>query len=99
MADVARHNRNHASSGDPSHAVDGHLKLAFDYFVHFFPWAERVVQTATVALRDFAAISSKYDFFEEGRQNFSAAFKEVEAHGCDPYQAMCFVWYAAEPGN
>ena len=61
------------------------------------PWAERVVQSATVALRDFEAISSKYDFFEEGRQNFSPAFKEVEVYGYDAHQAMCFVWYAAEP--
>jgi hypothetical protein len=61
-------------------------------------WAERVAQTATVALRDFATISLNYDFFEEGRQNFSAAFREVEAQGYDPHKAMCFVWYAAEPG-
>ncbi len=61
------------------------------------PWAERVVQTATVALKDFEAISAKYDFFEEGLRNFNAAFKELEAHGYDAHQAMCFVWYVAEP--
>jgi hypothetical protein len=54
-------------------------------------------QTATVALKDFEAISAKYDFFEEGLRNFNAAFKELEAHGNDAHQAMCFVWYVAEP--
>ncbi len=62
------------------------------------PWAERVTQTAAIALRDFATLSSRYDFFEEGSCNFSAAFKEVETQGYNPHDAMCFVWYAAEPG-
>jgi hypothetical protein len=62
-------------------------------------WDERVAETATVALRDFATISSKYDFFEEGRRSFSAAFAEVERQGHDPRQTMCFVWYAAGPGQ
>lgn len=58
---------------------------------------ERVTQTAIAALRDFAAISLKYEFFEEGRRSFSAVFNEVEGQGCDPRDAMCFVWYAVEP--
>jgi hypothetical protein len=57
------------------------------------PWRERVVQTATVALDDFAALSSRFDFFEEGRRSFTSAFAEAEARGDDPHDAMCFVWY------
>jgi hypothetical protein len=62
------------------------------------PWDERVSRTAAAALRDFAAISANYDFLEEGRRNFSRVFHEVEAQAHDPREAMCFVWYAAEPG-
>jgi hypothetical protein len=60
------------------------------------PWAERVAQTAEIALANFAAISTKFDFLEEGRRNFGTAFKDAETRGYDLHEAMCFVWYAAE---
>ena len=36
MADTSRYNRDQARSGDPGHAVNGHLKLALRDLIHFF---------------------------------------------------------------
>ncbi len=43
MADTRRHNRDQPRTGDLSHAVDGHLKLALDHFVDFFLKMEMLV--------------------------------------------------------
>jgi hypothetical protein len=60
------------------------------------PWDVRVVQTAEVALADFARLASKYDFLEEGRRDFATHLKEVEERGGDPAEMMCFVWYVLD---
>ncbi len=52
-----------------------------------------VVQSATVALSDFEALKSRFDFIAEGRSNFGKTFEEFEAEGGDPQDTMCFVWY------
>lgn len=61
------------------------------------PWAERVEETARVALADFTWLLSQFDFFEEGRKIFSRWFDELTRMGHDPRKAMCFVWYLEAP--
>jgi hypothetical protein len=61
------------------------------------PWAERVRQTADVALTGFARLASDHDFLQEGRRGFPTLLQELEEQGGDPADAMCFVWYVAEP--
>ncbi len=55
-------------------------------------WAERVTQTADVALADFTRLASEYDFPEEGRRSFGAHLKEAEGRGGNAAEMMCFVW-------
>ena len=43
MAYTSRHDRDHASSGDLCHPIDGHLKLTLDHFVDFFLRMEMLV--------------------------------------------------------
>ncbi len=57
------------------------------------PWAERVNRTADVALRDFEALQTRFDFIAEGRLSFGTYLDALVADGRDPADSMCFVWY------
>lgn len=57
------------------------------------PWSERVNRTAEVALRDFEALQEHFDFIAEGMVGFATHLDALAAHGRDPADAMCFVWY------
>jgi hypothetical protein len=57
------------------------------------PWQERVKRTAEVALRDFQALQARFDFVAEGRVGFGPHLDALVAHGRDPADSMCFVWY------
>lgn len=57
------------------------------------PWAERVNQTAEVALRDFEALQTRFDFIAEGRLSFGTYLDALAAEGHDSADSMCFVWY------
>lgn len=58
-------------------------------------WAEKVTQSAKIALRSFERLRSSYDFLVEGRGNFQPVL-DAEAKGEDLQAAMCFVWYVAD---
>lgn len=60
------------------------------------PWEDRVAQTATVALRDFAALKDRFDFEEEGMKGFAKHLTAFVSAGGDLADAMCFVWYLNE---
>ncbi len=57
------------------------------------PWSERVNRTAEVGLRDFEALQERFDFVAEGRVGFASYLDALVAHGRDPADSMCFVWY------
>ena len=57
------------------------------------PWEERVTRTAEVALRDFQALQSRFDFIAEGRTLFARHLDALVAQGRDPADSMYFVWY------
>lgn len=57
------------------------------------PWAEKVIQAATIALRDFTALRERYDFLAEGRAHFSTMFDRAIDQGETPESAMVFVWH------
>jgi len=60
------------------------------------PWSDRVAETAKVALADFLALPTKYDFQKEGEgaarvfQKFGQPIAEIE-------EMMWFVWYVEAP--
>lgn len=57
------------------------------------PWQERVTRTAEVALRDFQALQTRFDFISEGRVGFAPYLDALVAEGRDPADSMSFVWY------
>jgi hypothetical protein len=57
------------------------------------PWSERVALTAEVALRNFRAITSRFDMVAEGRLAFPAQLDALVADGEDPSDFIWFVWY------
>src|SRR4029077_14706866 len=71
--------------------VDTHRSVSKE-----LPWAERVIQTADVALADFTLLTSEYNFLEEGRRGFSTHLQDVEERGGNPAELMCFVWYVLD---
>src|ERR1700737_4055929 len=71
--------------------VDTHRSVSKE-----LPWAERVIQTADVALADFIRLASKYNFLGEGGRVFSTHLKDVEEQGGNPAEMMRFVWYVLD---
>lgn len=59
-------------------------------------WEDLVNRSASIALRQFETLKSKFDFKEEGRKAFASSFSKLESEGEDPQDYACFVWYARD---
>jgi hypothetical protein len=59
-------------------------------------WGDRVVKTAKTALAEFMYLKSKYDFVQEGMNEFGERLAEAEKRGGNIKDMMYFVWYALD---
>lgn len=59
-------------------------------------WDDLVSRSASIALRQFETLKSKFNFEEEGRKAFASSFSQLESAGGAPKDHACFVWYARD---
>ena len=53
--------------------------------------------SAAEATRQFLALTSKFNFINQGKAAFGKHFDEIGATDADLLKAMCFVWYVSIP--
>jgi hypothetical protein len=56
------------------------------------PWQERVNRTAEVALQDFQALQTRFNFIAEGWEGFPTHLDALVERSLDPADSLWFVW-------
>ena len=59
-------------------------------------WGDRVAKTAKTALAEFLYLKSKYDFVQEGMNEFGDRLAAAEKRGGNIKDMMCFAWYGLD---